>query len=91
MAVMGGGPAGSLFSYFLLDLAAKLNLNLQLDIYEPRNFSLTGPPGCNMCAGIISESLVQMLAVEGILLPPTVVQRGMDSYILYTDHGKTRF
>ncbi len=91
VAVMGGGPAGSLFSYFLLDLAAKLNLNLKLDIYEPRNFSLTGPPGCNMCAGIISESLVQMLAVEGIFLPPTVVQRGMDSYVLYTDHGKTRF
>jgi flavin-dependent dehydrogenase len=88
---MGGGPAGSLFSYFLLELAAKLELDIRLDIYEPRNFSLTGPPGCNMCAGIISESLVQMLAVEGIPLPPTVVQRGMDSYILHTDHGKTRF
>ncbi|HZD57347.1 MAG TPA: hypothetical protein VE136_11520 [Anaerolineales bacterium] len=88
VAVIGGGPAGSLFSYFLLDLANKVDLNLQVDIYEPRDFSLVGPPGCNMCAGIISESLIQMLAVEGINLPSSVVQRGMDTYVLHTDAGK---
>lgn len=88
VAVMGAGPAGSLFSYFLLDLANKVDLNLHVDIYEPRDFSLAGPPGCNMCAGIISESLVQMLAVEGINLPPSVVQRGMDSYVLHTEAGE---
>lgn len=88
VAVMGGGPAGSLFSYFLLDLAEKVDLNLEVDIYEPRDFSQAGPSGCNMCAGIISETLVQMLAVEGISLPPTVVQRSMDTYILHTRVGK---
>jgi flavin-dependent dehydrogenase len=89
VAVMGGGPAGSIFSYFLLDLAEKVDLKLEVDIYEPRDFSQAGPSGCNMCAGIISETLVQMLAVEGISLPPTVVQRGMDTYILHTRMGKT--
>jgi flavin-dependent dehydrogenase len=87
VAVMGGGPAGSLFSYFLLDFAEKVGLQLQVDIYEPRDFTLAGPAGCNMCAGIISETLVQNLAVEGISLPPTVVQRGMDTYILHTEAG----
>lgn len=87
VGVIGGGPAGSFFSIFLLDMAKRMGLDIQLDIYEPRDFSKSGPAGCNMCGGIISESLVQMLATEGINLPPTVVQRGIDSYMLHTDVG----
>lgn len=90
VAVMGGGPAGSLFGFFLLDLAARKGLSLYVDIYEPRDFSQTGPAGCNMCAGIISESLSQHLAMEGINLPPDVVQRGMDTYVLHTSAGTVR-
>ena len=90
VAVVGSGPAGSFFSYFLLDLAQRVSMDLQVDIYEPRDFSIPGPTGCNMCGGIISESLVQMLATEGISLPATVVQRGIDSYMLHTDFGSVR-
>jgi len=90
VAVIGGGPAGSFFSYFLLDFAQKVDLKLQVDVYEPRDFSVAGPAGCNMCAGIVSESVIQMLAVEGVTFPPTVVQRGMDTYVVYTDAGKAR-
>lgn len=43
-----------------------------------------------MCAGIVSETLVQMLAAEGINLPGSVVQRGIDSYILHMDVGSAR-
>jgi flavin-dependent dehydrogenase len=88
VAVMGGGPAGSLFTFFLLDMAQRIDLSLQVDIYEPRDFSLPGPAGCNMCAGIISESVIQMLALEGINIPSHVVQRGMDTYSLHTDVGR---
>ena len=42
-----------------------------------------------MCGGIISETLVQYLATEGINLPPTVVQRGIDAYAMHTDAGST--
>jgi flavin-dependent dehydrogenase len=87
VAVIGGGPAGSFFSYFLLDSANRLDIDVTVDIYEPRAFSKSGPAGCNMCGGIISETLVQMLAAEGINLPPTVVQRGIDSYNLHMDVG----
>jgi len=90
VAVIGGGPAGSFFSYFLLDMAERVGLQLQVDIYEPRDFSQPGPTGCNMCAGVVSESLVQTLAAEGINLPPTVVQRGIDSYVLHMDVGSVR-
>jgi flavin-dependent dehydrogenase len=90
VAVIGSGPAGSFFSYFLLNISRMVDMDIHVDIYDSRDFSIPGPTGCNMCGGIISETLIQNLAVEGIILPPTVIQRGIDSYILHTDVGKVR-
>jgi flavin-dependent dehydrogenase len=90
VGVVGGGPAGSLFAYFLLSFASRMELNLVVDIYEPRDFTKPGPAGCNMCGGIVSESLVQALAIDGINLPSSVVQRGIDSYVLHTDAASIR-
>jgi flavin-dependent dehydrogenase len=90
IAVIGGGPAGSFFCYFLLDIAERFGRELSVDLYEPRNFSGVGPASCNMCGGIISESLVQNLAAEGINIPGTVIQRGIESYTLHMDMGVTR-
>jgi len=90
VGVLGGGPAGSFFSYFLVEMARRVGLELQIDLYEARDFSRTAPHGCNMCGGIISESLVQHLATEGINLSSSVIQRGIDSYILHTDTGTVR-
>jgi flavin-dependent dehydrogenase len=90
VAVIGGGPAGSFFSYFLLEMAKRIRLDVQIEIYEPRDFSRSAPHGCNMCGGIISESLIQYLATEGINLPTTVVQRGIDSYSIHTDVGSIK-
>jgi len=87
VAVVGGGPSGSFFSYFLLKMAEAIDLELQVDIYEPRSFGYCGPAGCNHCGGIVSESLVQILAAEGIVLPRTVVQRGVESYVVHMDVG----
>src|SRR5512145_274808 len=90
VGVIGGGPAGSLFAYFLLTFARRVKLDVAVDIYEPRDFTRAGPLGCNMCGGIVSETLVQALAAEGIDLPSTVVQRGIDSYVLHTHTGAVR-
>ncbi|GAG26498.1 unnamed protein product, partial [marine sediment metagenome] len=90
VGVIGGGPAGSFFTIFLLDIAERMGMDIQVDVYEPRDYTRPGPVGCNMCGGIISESLVQNLATEGINLPPTVVQRGIDSYMLHMDVGSVR-
>jgi flavin-dependent dehydrogenase len=87
VGVVGAGPAGSFFSYFLLDIAERIDMKINVDIYEVKDFDVTGPQGCNKCAGIISESLVQTLASEGINLPQTVVKTGIDSYVLHTDTG----
>jgi flavin-dependent dehydrogenase len=90
VAVIGGGPAGSFFSYFLREMTDRLGIDVAVDVYEPRDFSKVAPAGCNMCGGIISETLVQNLAAEGINLPDSVVQRGIDSYVMHTDVGSVR-
>ena len=87
VGVIGAGPAGSLFAYFLLEIASRVDLDLHVDIFESRDFLQSSPQGCNMCGGIVSESLVQNLAAEGLNLPPSVIQRGIDSYHLHMDVG----
>jgi flavin-dependent dehydrogenase len=85
VCVVGGGPAGSFFTYFFLELAERVGLDVELDNIEAKDFLNLGPSGCNHCGGIISESLVQLLSAEGITLPPNVVNRGIDSYVMHTD------
>lgn len=90
IGIVGGGPAGSMTAYFLLDLARRIDLHIDVDLFEPRDFTLTGPPGCNMCGGVISESLVQKLAVSGIHLPSDILMDTIDAYTLHTDRGSAR-
>jgi flavin-dependent dehydrogenase len=87
IAVIGGGPTGSFFSIFARKMAKMLDKELHITIYEPKDFDKAGPAGCNRCAGIISELLVQTLAVEGINLPDSVVWKGVNSYELHTTKG----
>ena len=90
VAVIGGGPAGSFFSYFLLTMAKQAGLDIGVDVYEPRDFSQPGQSGCNKCGGIIYGSLVQSLAADGISLPSSVVQQGIAGYTFHTDEGSVR-
>lgn len=89
IGVIGGGPAGSFFTLFALESASKMGLNIEIDIYEIKDFAQTGPIGCNNCGGIVSESLVQMLKADGIILPPDVIRRGIDTYTLHLEQGTT--
>jgi len=89
VAVIGGGPAGSFFAYFAMDFARRMDLNINIDIIEPKAFDKPGPAGCNHCGGIVSESLVQMLSAEGIVLPTSVVRRGIESYTMHLENGST--
>jgi len=87
IAVIGGGPAGSFFGYYALDYARRFDLDLQLDIFEAKDFTKIGAAGCNHCGGIISESLVQKLATDGIVLPSEIIQRGVNTYTMHTEQG----
>jgi len=89
IAVLGGGPAGSFFTYFALDFAERLGMEISVDIYEPKDFNCAGPKGCNNCGGIVSESLIQALATEGVVLSSDVIRRGIESYTLHLEQGST--
>lgn len=89
IGVIGGGPAGSFFSFFAFELAQKKGINIEIDIYEPKDFNLKGSPGCNHCGGVVSESLVHMLSADGIILPQQVIRRGIETYTLHLEHGST--
>lgn len=84
IGVIGGGPAGSFFAYFLLETAERAGLEVGVDVFEARDFTRPGPAGCNMCGGVVSESMVQTLATEGICFPDTVVQRGLGSFVIHS-------
>ncbi|MBF0124641.1 MAG: hypothetical protein HQL60_04820 [Magnetococcales bacterium] len=87
VGIVGGGPAGTLTAFFLCDVARSVGIELQVEIFEPRQFTCTGPAGCNMCGGVISESLLQMMAADGIHLPEEVIIDTIDSYRLHTEVG----
>ena len=78
IAVVGGGPAGSFFSFYALEYAKRFDLDIQLDIYEAKDFGKIGAGGCNHCGGIVSESLVQQLATDGIVIPDRIIQKGIN-------------
>jgi flavin-dependent dehydrogenase len=84
IAVIGGGPAGSFFSHFALKLARAYNRKIRLTIFDGRDFIQKGPIGCNMCAGVLSETLIERMASEGILLPKTHIQQEIDGYYFQT-------
>jgi hypothetical protein len=87
VAVIGGGPTGAFFGIFALKMARRVDKEIHATIYDHKDFTKDGPGGCNRCIGVVSELMVQNLAVEGINLPDTVVQRGIDSYLLHTAEG----
>ena len=89
IAVIGGGPSGSFFSIYALEFAQRLDVKISIDIYEAKNFTCLGPAGCNNCGGIVSESLVQLLSTDGLVLPSTIIRRGIHSYTMHVERGST--
>ena len=69
IAIIGGGPAGAFFAHFALKYAEEMGINTTVTIFDGKDFLKKGPKGCNLCAGVIAESLNTKLKNEGIFLP----------------------
>ncbi|MBI4295004.1 MAG: FAD-dependent oxidoreductase [Chloroflexi bacterium] len=87
VAVIGGGPAGSFFALHLLQFARAVGQSPEVHIYETRDFGLSGPRGCNRCAGILSSSLIKNLGSLGLEVPSEVIQSRISVYSLHSPFG----
>jgi flavin-dependent dehydrogenase len=85
IAIIGGGPAGSFFAHFIHKFAQEKGIQISTTIFDGKDFSQKGPPGCNLCAGVIAESLNQKLKNEGIHLPEKRIISRIDGYTLHVD------
>jgi flavin-dependent dehydrogenase len=85
IAIIGGGPAGSFFANDAIRQAKKLGINIQITIFNSKDFSQMGPSGCNMSAAVIAGSLHAKLARDGIILPEGIIRQEIRGYYFHTE------
>lgn len=85
IAIIGGGPAGAFFAHFAQKYAEEMGINTTITIFDGKDFLKKGPKGCNLCAGVISESLNQKLKNEGIFLPEKRIINRLEGYCLHSE------
>ncbi|MHB9091288.1 MAG: FAD-dependent oxidoreductase, partial [Chloroflexota bacterium] len=90
VAVVGGGPAGSLFAHFALRAARAAGVRPRITIYEGKAFSAASAAGCNQSAGVVAQDFATNLRAAGIVLPESLVQRHIRAYRLITHRGEVR-
>jgi NADH:ubiquinone reductase (H+-translocating) len=86
VAIVGGGPAGCFFAAYLLRYARESGINPEITIYEPRDFSETGPKACKGCAGILSIPLLKNLDEIGLSIPEEIIQRRIERYTVQSPY-----
>lgn len=87
VAVIGAGPAGTFFAHFALKMARKAGIRIRVLLIDGKDFERRGPPGCNMCAGVVSEALMGKIEEEGFSLPRGRVQDVIDGFVIRGPSG----
>jgi flavin-dependent dehydrogenase len=86
VAVVGGGPAGSLFALYFLHYAGERGIHPEITLYQQRDFDKLGPKGCKGCAGIMSASLIRNLSELGLSLPEEIIQSKIERYTIHSPY-----
>jgi len=87
IAVIGAGPAGTFFSHFAQQYARESSRKIRIVIFDGKNFLSPGPVGCNLCAGVIAETLIDKMQASGIQIPSQRIQSWIEGYCLCTAEG----
>lgn len=85
IAIIGGGPAGAFFAHFIHKFAQDKKIQLSVAIFDGKDFLQKGPRGCNLCAGVVAESLNKKLIAEGIHLPEKRIISRIEGYTMHVD------
>lgn len=85
VAVVGAGPAGTLFAHHLLASAREAGLRLAGTLCD--GSALADGWACRMGAGVLAQSLVDGLLAAGIALPECLIQRRITGYLLEIPFG----
>ncbi len=86
VAIIGGGPAGSLFALYLLHYAEERGICPEITIYQERSFNELGPKGCKGCAGVLSMSLFKNLGELRLSLPKEIIQAKIERYAVHSPY-----
>ena len=89
VVIIGGGPSGTVCALHLLKNAGAHPP--EVIIFDKKPFSHYGPLGCNMCAGLISHTVLETLEALGISVPASVIQRKVKSHFFETRWGGVSF
>ncbi|MGR3294447.1 MAG: NAD(P)/FAD-dependent oxidoreductase [Candidatus Scalindua sp.] len=84
IAIIGGGPAGSFFANDAIREAERLGINIEITIFNGKDFSQKGPSGCNMSAAVIAGTLHAKLTRDGIILPESIIRQEIKGYYFHT-------
>lgn len=87
VAIVGAGPAGTVCAMSLLAYAGRQGSDVEVVLFDPKVFTEFGPKGCNLCAGVISHTLVRHLAALGVTIPPAVIQQEITGYYMESRAG----
>ncbi len=85
IAIIGGGPAGCFFANDAIRYAKMYGINIQITIFNSKDFSQRGPTGCNMSAAVIAGSLHAKLTRDGIILPDRIIRQEIKGYYFHTE------
>lgn len=82
VAIIGGGPGGAACAIRLLEESKRSGMNLQVFVYEPKQF----PRQHNPCMGVLAPPTAEILRERlNIELPPALIKRTIKGYRLHGD------
>lgn len=75
VAIVGAGPAGTVCPMFVAAYGRRQGRDVEVVLlFDRKVFTEFGPKGCNLCAGVISHTVIRNLAALDVTIPPGVIQ-----------------